>query len=348
MKRQAFRVITPPRFLLALFLSLAPLVLHSHEVATDMLQAATRFRASLETAQLKLASYPLTDAERENWHFVPLERRGLPFKRMTTDQQALGLALLRTGLSHTGTAKAQAIMQLELVLKDLEKDTKGRRDPVQYFITFFGEPAGADSWGWRFEGHHLSFNFTVVGGKHVFFTPSFMGTNPAEVRQGPRRGERVLGEEEDAGFAFIESLDADQRRAAIIAADPLKEIVTTNQKRVDPLSPAGIAATRLNPVQRTRLEALVKLYLARWRPELAAETFAKMEAAGLDKLTFAWAGPVDRTKGRYYRIQGPTILIEFDNFQNNFNHVHTVVRDFKGDFGRDLLAEHHARDHAKK
>ena len=339
---------TPNRTVLAFLILFAPSLARAHEVATDMLKAAGEFRASLDAAQLKQSTYPLTDAERENWNFVPLPRQGLPFKRMTPDQQALGLAFLRSGLSAAGTAKAQAIMQLELFLKEAEKDTKGRRDPTQYFITFFGEPSAARSWGWRFEGHHLSFNFTVVVGKHVFFTPSFMGTNPAEVRSGPRRGERVLGEEEDAGFAFVESLNPEQRAAAIIAADPLKEIVTTNKKRVDPLSPAGIPATRLTPPQRTRLEALVKLYLSRWRPELAEETFAKIAASGLDKLTFAWAGPIDRSKGRYYRIQGPTFLIEFDNFQNNFNHVHTVVRDFKGDFGHDLLAEHHAREHAAK
>ncbi|MFM1749725.1 MAG: hypothetical protein RLZZ188_3391 [Verrucomicrobiota bacterium] len=339
---------TPNRTVLAFLILFVPTLARAHEVATDMLKAAGEFRASLDAAQLRQSTYPLTDAERENWNFVPLPRQGLPFKRMTPDQQALGLAFLRSGLSAAGTAKAQAIMQLELFLKEAEKDTKGRRDPTQYFITFFGEPSAARSWGWRFEGHHLSFNFTVVDGKHVFFTPSFMGTNPAEVRSGPRRGERVLGEEEDAGFAFVESLNPEQRAAAIIASDPLKEIVTTNKKRVDPLSPAGIPATRLNPPQRTRLEALVKLYLSRWRPELAEETFAKIAAAGLDKLTFAWAGPIDRSKGRYYRIQGPTFLIEFDNFQNNFNHVHTVVRDFKGDFGHDLLAEHHAREHAAK
>ncbi len=339
---------TPNRTVLAFLILFAPSLARAHEVATDMLKAAGEFRASLDAAQLKQSTYPLTDAERENWNFVPLPRQGLPFKRMTPDQQALGLAFLRSGLSAAGTAKAQAIMQLELFLKEAEKDTKGRRDPTQYFITFFGEPSAARSWGWRFEGHHLSFNFTVVDGKHVFFTPSFMGTNPAEVRSGPRRGERVLGEEEDAGFAFVESLNPEQRAAAIIAADPLKEIVTTNKKRVDPLSPAGIPATRLTPPQRTRLEALVKLYLSRWRPELAEETFAKIAAAGLEKLTFAWAGPIDRSKGRYYRIQGPTFLIEFDNFQNSFNHVHTVVRDFKGDFGHDLLAEHHAREHAAK
>ena len=341
-------MLTSLRPTLACFLILAASAARAHEVAADMLKAAGELRATLDAAQLKQATYPLTDAERENWNFVPIARQGLPFKRMTTDQQALGLALLRSGLSHAGTARAQAIMQLELFLKEAEKDTKGRRDPVQYFITFFGEPAANRSWGWRFEGHHLSFNFTVVDGKHVFFTPSFMGTNPAEVRSGPRRGERVLGEEEDAGFAFIESLDAGQRAVAIIAADPLKEIVTTNKKRVDPLSPAGIPAAKLNAAQRTRLEALVKLYLSRWRPELAEETFGKIAAAGLEKLTFAWAGPVDRSQGRYYRIQGPTFLIEFDNFQNNFNHVHTVVRDFKGDFGHDLLAEHLARDHGAK
>jgi hypothetical protein len=279
---------------------------------------------------------------------VPIARQGLPFKRTTTEQQALGLALLRTGLSHTGMARAQAIMQLELVLKELEKDTKGRRDPTLYFLTFFGEPSTEKSWGWRFEGHHLSFNFTVVDGRHVFFAPSFMGSNPAEVRAGPRRGERALAEEDDLGLAFVNSLDPAQRRIAVIADTALKEIVTTNQKRVDPLAPAGIAAGQLKPAQREKLLGLVQLYLARWRPELAAENFAKITAAGLDRITFAWAGALDRTQARYYRIQGPTFLVEFDNFQNSANHFHTTFREFKDDFGRDLLAEHLARDHGKK
>ncbi len=320
----------------------------AHAVATDMVQAAATFLASLDAAQRRLATYPLTDAERENWNFVPLARQGVPLKKLTTDQHALGLALLRTGLSHTGMARAHAIMALELVLKELEKDTKGRRDPTLYYLTFFGEPSAAQSWGWRFEGHHLSFNFTIVDGRHVFFAPSFIGSNPAEVRAGPRQGERVLAEEEDLGHALVNSLDAAQRAAAIIAPVALKEIVTTNRKRVDPLKPEGIAASRLTPVQREHLVALIKLYLARWRPELAEETFAKIAAAGLDRVTFAWAGKTDRSGARYYRIQGPTFLVEFDNFQNQANHIHTTVRDFKGDFGHDLLAEHYARDHAKR
>ena len=335
-----------PRFLLGFTLLIAAPLLRAHETVTEMVEAAGKFLGALSAEQKKQATYTLTDAERENWNFVPIERQGLPFKKMSTEQHALGLALLRTGLSHTGIARANAIMSMELVLKDLEKGA-ARRDPTLYFVTIFGEPAADKSWGWRFEGHHLSFNFTVVDGKHVFFAPSFIGSNPAEIRQGPRKGERVLAEEEDLGLAFINSLDATQRKTAIFAEEALKEIVTTNKKRVEPLSPAGIAAAQLKPAQREKLVALMKVYLNRWRPELAEETFAKITAAGIDKVTFAWAGGLDRSKQTYYRIQGPTILIEFDNSQGNGNHIHTTVRDFKGDFGHDLLKDHYAKAHSK-
>jgi hypothetical protein len=335
-----------PRFLLGFTLLFVAPLLRAHETAAEMAAAAGKFLGALDADQKKQATYTLTDAERENWNFVPIERHGLPFKKMSTEQHALGLALLRTGLSHTGMARANAIISMELVLKELEKGA-ARRDPTLYFVTVFGEPADNKSWGWRFEGHHLSFNFTVVDGKHVFFAPSFIGSNPAEVRQGPRKGERVLAEEEDLGLALINSLDDAQRKTAIFAPDALKEIVTTNKKRVDPLSPVGIAASQLKPAQREKLTALVKLYLNRWRPELADETLGKITSAGPDKLTFAWAGGLDRSKQTYYRIQSPTVLIEFDNFQGNGNHIHTTVRDFKGDFGHDLLREHYAKAHSK-
>lgn len=313
-----------------------------------MVAAAQQFLASLAPGHKKQATYALTHEERENWNFVPIDRKGVSFRDTSTTSQAYGIALLRTGLSHTGTAQAQAIMQLELFLKELEKDTTGRRDATNYLVTIFGEPAADKSWGWRFEGHHLSINFTIVEGKHVFFAPSFMGTNPAEVRSGPRKGERVLAAEEDLGLALINSLDAAQRKVAIFAEKALTEIVTTNKKRVDPLSPVGIAAAQLKPAQREQLVGLLKTYLARFRPELADETFARISAAGLDKITFAWAGGLDRTQQTYYRIQGPTFLIEFDNSQGNGNHIHSTYREFKGDFGRDLLAEHYAKAHAKK
>lgn len=337
-----------PRLLLVLTLVLAAPFARAHEVAADMLAAAQTFLGALSADQKKSATYPLTDKERENWNFVPIARNGLSFKSTSTQVQALGFALLRTGLSHAGVAKAQAIMQLELILKEQEKDVVGRRDPTNYFVTIFGEPAADKSWGWRFEGHHLSFNFTVVDGKHVFFAPSFMGTNPAEVRAGPRKGERVLAADEDLGLALINSLDDAQKKKAIFAEKALTEIVTKNDKRVQRLTPTGIAATDLTPAQREKLVALVRHYLNRWRPDLADEANAKVRASGPDKITFAWAGGLDRTQQTYYRIQTPDYLIEFDNSQGNGNHVHTVVRDFKGDFAHDLLAAHYAKEHAKK
>jgi hypothetical protein len=335
-----------PHLVLAFSLFVAAPLARAHEVATDMLQAANTYLKALTPEQKKQATFPLTDAERENWNFVPIARNGLPFKVTSTQVQALGIALLRTGLSHTGVAKAQAVMMLEFVLKELEKDTPaGRRDPTNYFVSVFGEPSADKTWGWRFEGHHLSFNFTVVDGKHVFFAPAFMGSNPAEVRTGPRTGERVLGQEEDLGLELINSLDDSQKKTAIFATTALKEIVTTNKKRVEMLTPAGISAQKLTPAQREKLLALVKVYLGRARPELAEEEFSRISAAGVDKISFGWAGGLDRKSQTYYRIQGPTFLIEFDNSQGNGNHIHSTFRDFKGDFGNDLLAKHYAQEH---
>lgn len=330
-----------PRVMLALLLACVGPALRAHEVvAQDMFKAATAFLDSLTTDQRAKAVFALNDAERENWFFVPLARQGLPFKEMSTTQQALALAFLRTGLSHAGFRRAEEIIALELVLKELEGGA-ARRDPTLYYVTIFGGPSETKSWGWRFEGHHLSFNFTVVDGHHVAFAPAFIGSNPAEVPIGPRTGERVLAEEDDLGRAFMKALSPEQQRIARFSDKAPADILTGNKKRVDPLSPEGIAFTALTPSQRDALVALVKLYVGRWRPELAGETFAKISAAGLEKLTFAWAGGLERGEGNYYRIQGPTFLIEFDNVQNRANHIHTVFREFEGDFGRDLLREHY-------
>jgi len=343
------------RFILVALLALGAQLANAHPAATDMVAAAGRLLDGLKPDQKKLALYPLTDAERENWHFVPRARQGLPFKQMDAAQRDRAIALLRTGLSHRGMARAEAIMSLELVLREIESAAQpakreavvARRDPGLYYVTIFGAPAADKSWGWRFEGHHLSFNFTIVDGAHVFFAPSFIGSNPAEVASGPRKGERVLAEEEDLGRALGKSLDAPQRQEAVFDTTAPRDIITGNKARVEPLSPAGIAASKLKPAQRDRLFALVKLYVGRWRAELADETWAEISAAGLNRITFAWAGGFEPGEGSYYRIQGPTFLIEFDNTQNNANHIHTAFREFKGDFGHDLLREHYAKEHRR-
>lgn len=336
-----------PRFALLLALLFPLGTARAHAPAVDMLEAANALLAGLSAPQKKQATYALTDAERENWFFTPVPRQGLPLKQMDAKQKDLARALLRTGLSHIGQSRADAIMSLENVLRELENNTPpGRRDPELYFVTVFGTPAANQPWGWRFEGHHLSFNFTVVDGSHVIFAPAFIGSNPAEVRQGPRKGERVLGEEEDKGRALVKSLNPAQLKTALIDTKAPGEILTSNNKRADPLSPAGIRATELTPAQRDELAALVALYVNRARTEVAEATLARIKAAGLDNLSFAWAGGLNRGDLHYYRVQGPTFLIEFDNTQNGGNHVHSVFRDFKDDFGRDLLREHYAKSHS--
>jgi hypothetical protein len=320
--------------------------LQAHAPAVDMLESANALLSSLSAEQKSTISYPLTNKERENWNFVPLARSGLPLKDMTSPQQALALALLKTGLSHSGVAKAEAIISLENVLRELENNA-ARRNPTLYYVTIFGTPNADAPWGWRFEGHHLSFNFTVVDGSHVFFTPSFMGSNPAEVRAGPKAGLRVLAEEDDLARAFILSLDEAQRRIAIFDTTAPAEIITSNAARAKLLSPVGIAAAQLNASQREAFYTLTKVYLNRWRTELAEATWTEMISSGDEKLTFAWAGGLNRGEANYYRIQSPSHLIEFDNTQNQANHIHTTVRSFKGDFGHDALAEHYAKDHAK-
>lgn len=312
----------------------------------EMTRAAQKFVAALDPAQRARAVFSLAAPEREKWFFVPIKRDGLTLKDMTPAQQDLARALLRSGLSQRGATRAETIITLENVLREIEKDPV-RRDPTMYYVTIFGDPAAAAPWGWRFEGHHLSLNFTIFDADHVAVTPSFFGTNPAEVRAGPQKGTRVLAEEEDLGLAFVNSLDEAQRRAALIAVKAPNEIATSNKARVDPLAPAGLAATALSAAQRDQLRALLQLYFTRYRAEIADTALVEATSKNLDSLHFAWAGVLDRSAGHYYRIQGKTFVVEFDNTQNEANHIHTVWRNFTGDFGHDVLAAHYAREHAK-
>jgi hypothetical protein len=343
------------RLAVATLLLLTPALSPAAAPAADMLNAANALLGTLSADQKKQATFDLTNAERENWFFTPVPRQGLPLKQMDAKQQGLARALLRSGLSNTGAAKAEAIMALELVLREMEQESQTtkekkdavavRRDPVLYYVTIFGTPANGKAWGWRFEGHHLSFNFTVAENGKVAFVPAFMGTNPAEIRSGPRKGERILGEYEDLGRELVKSLDAGQLKTAIVADKAPTDMITSNKKLIDPLTPVGLAATQMTPAQREKLVAVVRAYVNRHRSELAEETMKRITADGLDKITFGWAGSLERGDAHYYRVQGPSFLIEHDNTQNNANHVHSVFREFKGDFGRDYLREHYLKSH---
>lgn len=326
------------------FLVLSAALVQAHQATEDMFRAAHAFLEGLRPEQRTKATYALTNAERENWWFVPRDRNGLTLGEMTADQQKLAHDLLKSGLSQKGYAKATAIVALENILKEIG-DAPNTRDPLKYYFTVFGTPDAKAPWGWRVEGHHVSLNFTIVDADHVEVTPSFFGSNPAEVRSGAQQGLRVLADEEDQGRALVKSFTEEQRKTAVLTTPAPRDIVTSNNRRVTPLSPVGLAVAQMTPDQSKQLLALVKIYIERFRSEIGEEALAKINKAGWEKVTFVWAGGMDRGQLHYYRIQGPTFLVEFDNTQGNGNHIHSVWRDFDGDFGRDLLREHYEKEH---
>ncbi len=304
-----------------------------------MADAAGNFLNALTPEQQAKATFTLTDEERFDWHFIPKPRKGLPFKEMTPAQQKLAHALLNSGLSQRGYAKAVTIMSLEQVLHDLEQSAK--RDPELYYFSIFGKPGAKEPWAWRVEGHHLSLNFVVRGDQVLAATPAFFGTNPAEVKQGQRKGLRVIDEEETLGRQFVKSLSADQQTVAVISNTSPREIITGNSRKAMLLDPPGLPAAKMTQDQKDALMNLIKDYAFRHRAEVAEADLKKIQSAGFEKVHFAWAGSLEPGQGHYYRIQGPTFLIEFDDTQDNANHIHTVWRDFENDFGEDVLLKHY-------
>ncbi|MEO8617496.1 MAG: DUF3500 domain-containing protein [Luteolibacter sp.] len=312
--------------------------------APSLAASAEQFLATLDADQRSKAAMPFASDERENYHYTPRDRAGLPFKEMSGAQRQAAITLLESALSEKGKLKVTQIMSLESVLAEIEKDSN-KRDPAKYFISVFGTPGDPKGWGWRFEGHHISLNFTLVDGKKISLTPSFLGSNPAEVREGPRVGLRVLAAEEELARTLLVTLLSDGKSAVIFSDQAPKEILTAELRKATTLEPVGIAAPEMSETQRMALIQLISEYTGRYRKDLADADRAKIEEAGIDKIRFGWSGGIKPGEAYYYRIQGPTFLIESINTQNNANHIHAVWRDFNGDFGRDILAEHFQQEH---
>ena len=311
-----------------------------------MAEASNNFLSALTSEQRAKATFDFKTDERVSWHFIPQRRNGLPLAEMSAAQKHLAQVLLNSALSHRGYFKAVTIMSLEQILFDLENKSP-RRNAELYYVSIFGKP-GPDVWGFRVEGHHLSLNFTINGDTVLATTPSFFGTNPAEVRTGPRAGLRVLGGEEDLGRQLLFSLDAKQRAIAITTNVAPNDVLSSNARKVTRLEPLGLCASKMTAQQRETLKALILEFIGRNRAELADADWTKIEKAGWDRLFFAWAGGIEPGQGQYYRVQGATFLLEYDNTQNDANHVHAVWRDIENDFGDDLLKRHYEQvPHAK-
>ncbi|MGH9339914.1 MAG: DUF3500 domain-containing protein [Acidobacteriota bacterium] len=326
---------------LLLTLSLACLAWFANDdgSASEMAAAARVFLVSLSPELQERATFAFQDEERFNWHFIPRERKGLPFRDMAAGQRKLAQGFLASGLSPQGYIKANQVMYLDQILHVMENNAP-RRDPDGYFFSIFGEPSATRAWGWRVEGHHLSLNYTVNDGK-ISALPMFYGANPGEVRQGPHQGLRVMQAEEDLGRQLVATFQGSLTERVIIDVQAPRDIVSGTSRQAEIGDPVGVSLAQMDRSQKEILSALIDVYVGRLQPELAEAELARIRQAGLEKIHFAWAGGTGRGEPHYYRIQGPTFLIEYDNTQNNANHIHTVWRDLENDFGKDLLGEHY-------
>ena len=331
--------------LAALLLS-APFALAANP-AQDMGRAAHSFLKGLSAEQKAKAVFKFTDEERENWHFIPLDRKGLKLSELTPAQTHQAYALLASGLSQKGVLNASTIMGLEAVLAEMENDPV-KRDTQKYYIAIFGEPSSKQktgTWGWRFEGHHLSLNYTIING-NVVVTPAFFGTNPAVVRKGPLKGTRPLGRMEDQARTLMKSLK-EAGKPVVLSDKAPRDILSSQDRVASKPESQGVQGADMNDEQKKLLLAILREFSSNTRSEIAMPAMAEVSGV-VDKLQFAWAGGLNKGDPHYFRVtdQGE-FMVEYANTQNGANHAHAVWRLFDGDFGRDVLKEHLEKDHPK-
>ena len=311
------------------------------DLTQEMVEATNAFVSSLSVQQRNNGVYTFEDEERFNWHFIPRDRKGVPFRSMSDSQRAAAQNVLQTFFSAKGYQRAEAVRSLESVLAEIEVNGRFDRDPELYFLTIFGTPGLDSNWALRYEGHHLAYNWTFVSGMGIASSPQFFGSNPAEVRSGEKIGTRVLSVEEDLGRDLVSALSADQKKMAILDLEVPGDIFTAAEREITRLENSGISYSELNSRQKRMLIALIN-ELASMQSEVIAEArMASIRSEGLEDIKFVWIGGIERGDPHYYRVQGSGFLIEYDNTQNNANHIHLVWRDFTGDFGRDLIRMHY-------
>ena len=309
---------------------------------------AASFLKALPADLRSAASFPLDSPERRVWNFVPMDRVGVSMLKLDDPQSELLGPLLATALSPEGLLAARDVMKHENILRRLETEAgvanASRRDPGLYYTAVFGTPSKKSPWAWRFEGHHLSINVTELPGQSPIVAPLFVGANPARIPSGPNTGFRLLAAEEDLGREFITLLPNEKRAVALIRDTAFGEILTGNDPKVQKLELAGLAAAQMSDGERAQLRRIIEQYVGRMTELSAKDAMARLDRAGFGEVRFAWAGGIEPGQPHYYRIHGPTMLIEYDDTQSNVNHIHTVYRDLERDFGGDVLRAHYRGD----
>ena len=343
---------------LAACLLVSTTVVHAQETkenhkapVTEMRQSAVAFLDGLSPELRKQAMFTLEDKERRAWSNLPstsFKREGVSFKEMSPEQRTLAHQLLQSTLSSQGYLKTTGIMHLDEILKSLAEKRRPNNTPMfghdLYWIGIFGDPAKDDSWGWQLDGHHLALNITVVGDE-VSVRPAFMGSDPARLPEGTYSGWMVQNAEDEKGKRLFASLNEEQRAKAIIDNVAPRDVITGPTRGDQLKTPTGLPASELSADQRRLLMSLIDEYVHNYEHNIAHIQMDRILKSGLDKIHFAWAGTVEG-KPYYYRIHGPTVIIEFDNHfppgrnSGPVNHIHTVFREPGNDYGDDLLKKH--------
>ena len=306
-----------------------------------MTVAAEAFLESLNPRQREQASFDFDDAERWNWHFIPRQRKGVPLGDLEGAPLRTAQQLLASGLSKAGYDQALNVMSLEELLYLLESgdrvERRARRDPRKYYFSIFGKPSDSRTWGWRCEGHHLSLNYVIADGRVVSTTPEFFGANPGSVDAGPGRQIRVLGPEEDLARQILKHCSDDQKAIAWIDKQAPADLRGGGAAQPDTTAPAGLKFSDMSDDQKRLLRELLSEYLKNMPVEVTAERQERINRSGVENIHFAWWGGPDLNQPHYYRVQGPSFLIEYNNTQNSANHVHSIWRNMSGDFGIPLV-----------
>ena len=308
-----------------------------------MTKAGANFLGNLSSEQKNKACFQYLDGERLFWYYPPMNRHGLALRDMDQEQKDLAFDLMSTGLTQQSYQQARKIIDLENVLGPLEKDrgvTSFKRDSELYYFTIFGEPEGKNPWAWRAEGHHVSLHFSVWAGKVISMTPFFFGANPANVPSGPKSGLRILNAREDIAFDLLNSLGNSQKNQAIIYGEAPYDILTYNSSKVSLPKEEGLPVSKMDGSQKEIISSLISEYINQVPEELAARKMSELEEFGIDNVFFAWAGGTESGKEHYYRLHGGDFVVEFDNRQNEANHIHSVWRDVGNDFAEDIMRQH--------